>query len=314
MRSVQMTIATTMLAVPASAFALTGSTSASGHSDTNPIQLQVSPRRVQFGDAVSVTGTAPVTDAGRRVVLETTLRRTSAWRQVAATRTGRHGGFRFRAALRHSGLLRVREQAGQPAATAAAAGRSGGPATSALRPVTVAARFRLIRHQFAVLSGSSVHVGGKLLPALRGRQVRLQVHSGAGWRNLAVSRTGRLGGFRLGYVPSSGIARRLRLAFSGDRGNSRSVHPAGAVTVYRQSEASWYNDGGATACGFHAGLGVANRSLPCGTKVGLRYGGHSVTAVVDDRGPYVGGRSWDLNQSTAAALGFSGVGTVWATS
>ena len=87
--------------------------------------------------------------------------------------------------------------------------------------------------------------------------------------------------------------------------------PAGLLTVYSESAASWYYDAGNTACGFHAGLGVANRSLPCGTKVRLHYGGHTVTATVDDRGPYVGGRDWDLNQGTAAALGFGGVGTVW---
>ena len=36
-----------------------------------------------------------------------------------------------------------------------------------------------------------------------------------------------------------------------------------------------------------------------------------MTATVDDRGPFVGGRTWDLNQNTAAALGFGGVGSVW---
>ena len=86
------------------------------------------------------------------------------------------------------------------------------------------------------------------------------------------------------------------------------------MTVYQPSVASWYEDGGSTACGFHAGLGVANRTLPCGTKVRFRHAGRSVTATVDDRGPYVGGRDWDLNQNTAAALGFDGVGTVWSTS
>ena len=45
----------------------------------------------------------------------------------------------------------------------------------------------------------------------------------------------------------------------------------------------------------------------------FRYGGRSVTATVDDRGPFVAGRTWDLNQNVAAALGFGGVGTVWAT-
>jgi rare lipoprotein A (peptidoglycan hydrolase) len=99
--------------------------------------------------------------------------------------------------------------------------------------------------------------------------------------------------------------------FSGDATNAPSTQSAGRFTVYSESVASWYDDAGGTACGFHAGYGVANRTLPCGTKVRFRYGGHAVTAVVDDRGPFVGGRDWDLNQNTAGALGFGGVGTVW---
>jgi rare lipoprotein A (peptidoglycan hydrolase) len=75
--------------------------------------------------------------------------------------------------------------------------------------------------------------------------------------------------------------------------------------------ASWYDDAGNTACGFHATDGVASKSLPCGTKVTFAYHGRTVTAVVDDRGPFVSGRSFDLNQNTAAALGFNGVDTVW---
>jgi rare lipoprotein A (peptidoglycan hydrolase) len=58
-------------------------------------------------------------------------------------------------------------------------------------------------------------------------------------------------------------------------------------------------------------MGVASKALPCGTHVTFVYGGHRVTAVVDDRGPFVDGRDWDLNQNTAAALGFGGVDTVW---
>ena len=81
--------------------------------------------------------------------------------------------------------------------------------------------------------------------------------------------------------------------------------------MFNQSTASWYEDGGTTACGFHSYYGVANLSLPCGTHVRFSYGGRTVTATVDDRGPYVGGREWDLNQNTAAALGFGGVAPVW---
>jgi hypothetical protein len=74
--------------------------------------------------------------------------------------------------------------------------------------------------------------------------------------------------------------------------------------------ASWYYDEGSTACGFHAEYGVANKTLPCGAKVTLSYGGHTVVATVDDRGPFVYGRTFDLDQRTAGALGMWGVATV----
>ena len=40
------------------------------------------------------------------------------------------------------------------------------------------------------------------------------------------------------------------------------------------------------------------------------YGGHTVVATVDDRGPFVPGREYDLNQNTAAALHMWGVASV----
>ena len=58
---------------------------------------------------------------------------------------------------------------------------------------------------------------------------------------------------------------------------------------------------------------MAHRTLPCGTRVTIRYGGRSVVATVDDRGPFVGGRDWDLNGAVAGALGFDGTGAVWTT-
>ena len=115
----------------------------------------------------------------------------------------------------------------------------------------------------------------------------------------------------LRYVTGNAGQAPIRVRFAGDQLNARAAVRAGNMTVYRLAEASWYDDGGQTACGFHAYLGVANRTLPCGTTVSFRYNRRSVTATVDDRGPYVGGRDWDLNQNTAAALGFGGVGTVW---
>jgi hypothetical protein len=171
-----------------------------------------------------------------------------------------------------------------------------------------ASRVWASRGSHDVLAGSRVVIRGRVLPAQRRRWVRLEGHFARGWQTLAKARSGSDGGFKLPFHALSGRQRRLRVSLIGP--GNRAV-PAGQLTVYTESLASWYYDGGNTACGFHAGLGVANRSLPCGTKVRFRYGSRTVTATVDDRGPYVGGRTWDLNQSTAAALGFGGVGAVW---
>ena len=90
--------------------------------------------------------------------------------------------------------------------------------------------------------------------------------------------------------------------------------PAQACTHARRGQfeqvASWYYDYGNTACGFHAEYGVANKTLPCETHVRISYDGRSVEATVDDRGPYVYGRSYDLDQTVSRVLGMSGVATV----
>lgn len=63
-----------------------------------------------------------------------------------------------------------------------------------------------------------------------------------------------------------------------------------------------------TACG-HAYtttiLGVAHRTLPCGTRVTFRNpaNGRTITVPVIDRGPYVAGRQWDLSGATCTYLG-----------
>jgi rare lipoprotein A len=174
-----------------------------------------------------------------------------------------------------------------------------------------ATRLRVRPRRLAVLGGQAVQVRGWLLPGRPGRRVSLQARQGGRWQTLAMARTGAAGRFVLRYVAGAAGQERVRVNFAGDRLDGRSAAAVGQMTVYREAGASWYNDGGNTACGFHAHYGVANRTLPCGTTVSLRYNGRSVTATVDDRGPYVGGRDWDLDQTTASALGFGGVGTVW---
>jgi rare lipoprotein A (peptidoglycan hydrolase) len=90
----------------------------------------------------------------------------------------------------------------------------------------------------------------------------------------------------------------------------RAPKPKPPPPPMQRAVASWYDDRGTTASGWHAAYGVANLTLAFGTRVLFAYHGRRVTATVDDRGPYVAGRMWDLAQSTAGALGFSGVDVV----
>jgi hypothetical protein len=73
---------------------------------------------------------------------------------------------------------------------------------------------------------------------------------------------------------------------------------------WQGATASWYYDAGQTACGFHATYGFASLILPCGARVEMRGpGGRVVEATMQDHGPYVAGRTFDLNPSLKAALG-----------
>ena len=105
----------------------------------------------------------------------------------------------------------------------------------------------------------------------------------------------------------------LLLAGSVSAGTTRPQVSTHRHPGYKRGMASWYRDTGLpTACGFHAKYGVANRTLPCHTHVTFWHDHHKVKAVVDDRGPYVAGRQWDLDEKTAKALNVPGVSEVWA--
>jgi rare lipoprotein A (peptidoglycan hydrolase) len=90
-----------------------------------------------------------------------------------------------------------------------------------------------------------------------------------------------------------------------------------SFTPYRIAGASWY--GGKTMWGRHTAcgqilrpttIGVANKTLPCGTPVKFVWHGHSVIAPVIDRGPYIKGRAWDLTSAAAESLDFEGIGRI----
>ncbi len=165
--------------------------------------------------------------------------------------------------------------------------------------------------------GASAPAGAARSAEIAARIVTLQALGRHGWRRIAAARTGARGHFRLHYRADRIGSELLRVRFAGVPGEDGSGRAVGRLNVYRLAEASWYGGEGSLACGgwlTSATLGVANKTLPCGTLVTLRYDGRTVRVPVIDRGPYVAGREYDLTEATKRALGFEGVGEVWATS
>jgi hypothetical protein len=172
-----------------------------------------------------------------------------------------------------------------------------------------------------VLEGHPATVTGSLRSdpksgGLPDRVVALQSRTGRGWRAVARTRTAANGAFEVRYVPREPGSEAVRLRFAGDGPDLPSQRRLGSLNAYRLVEASWYGGGGGLACGGSltpSTLGVANKTLPCGTWVTLRYAERSLRVPVVDRGPYVPGREFDLTQATKEALGFGDIGELWST-
>lgn len=56
--------------------------------------------------------------------------------------------------------------------------------------------------------------------------------------------------------------------------------------------------------------GIAHPTLPCGVRLFVSFGGEDVLAQVVDRGPYRGGRQFDVTPALARRLGLHGVQVV----
>jgi rare lipoprotein A len=168
----------------------------------------------------------------------------------------------------------------------------------------------IARRRLNVVAGRRALVSGRVAATAAGQLVALERRGGGDWRTIDRERTTRGGGFAFRFRPreaGSGVVR-VRSAAAREQ--------VGRLNVYRRVPASWYGPGlygGRLGCGgtlTPGTLGVANMSLPCGAKVTLRHGARTVRVPVVDRGPYAGGREFDLTAATKERLGFSGTGSV----
>ena len=166
-----------------------------------------------------------------------------------------------------------------------------------------------------VLAGNGLAVRGKVRPSGRHRVKLVFRGPDGGARGVTTKANGT---FAVRWTPERTGSYAVRAYGVHDRRIRSSRSAARRLTSYRLAGASYYGPGifgNGVACGgtlLPHTIGVAHKTLPCGTKVKLRYHGRTVTAPVIDRGPYVPGRDYDLTWAVKQRLGFPGVGTVLA--
>src|SRR5215211_3289885 len=169
----------------------------------------------------------------------------------------------------------------------------------------------------SLLKGRGLAVRGKVRPSGRHRVKLVFRGPDGGARGVTTKANGA---FAVRWLPERTGTYAVRAYGVHDRRTRGSRSAARKLTTYRLAGASYYGPGlygNGVACGgrlMPGTMGVAHKTLPCGTKVKLRYHGRTVTVPVIDRGPYVAGRDYDLTEAVKEKLGFPGVGTVMASS
>jgi hypothetical protein len=214
-------------------------------------------------------------------------------------------------------MLAMSASATLPASASAASdggASAGGEPTSNSTPALItlnAAQSTLLRRTLA-LSGRA-RTG-------RGRPVAVErLDSHGKWVLLARASTRGDGTFATTWKTDRAGHLQLRARLGGtsarDAGSSKTT-PRVKVNVYKPDRATYYGPGffgHRTACGLtlsRSTLGVANRTLPCGTRVALYYRGRTITVPVIDRGPYANHANWDLTSATASRLRMSSTATI----
>jgi rare lipoprotein A len=154
---------------------------------------------------------------------------------------------------------------------------------------------------------------GAVAPSAAGRTITVERFDAAtqAWSAVASTTVAGDGTYVARWRANRVGQHRIRavLASTG-QASAASASPELAITVHRPVEATWYGPGfygRRTACGVKMSrtlMGVAHKTLPCGSKVALLYKGRRITVPVVDRGPYAKGRAFDLTSATAEALGF----------
>lgn len=165
------------------------------------------------------------------------------------------------------------------------------------------------------LVGDVVKISGKL-PSAAGATVRVERQDAdATWEAIGRGRADQSGAFTVGWTADATGRYALRAVPDAPTATAAtSGTPSGTATIYKTTRATWYGMfGRKTACGVRLSrttMGVAHKTLPCGTMVAVYLDGRSVEVPVIDRGPYAKGVALDLTWAAAQAIGMDGTDRV----
>ncbi len=291
--------ATAAALLPLALLATAISISAAAQGQSARVKLSTSQKTVTVGERFGLGGGVPG-KRGMHLRIQFRANGSKGWTLVKRVHTDRKGHYGLRTHAVASGAYRAVPKSGRPSEAAEVRVRS--------HPT-----FHVGAHH--LILGRGIKLNGLVKPGGR-RAVKVLVRGQD--RSVIKDATGKGGAFGARFKPTQpGIYRLQAVSGANERGTG-GRGPVREVTAYRYAGASWYGPGlygNGVACGgtlLPSTMGVANKTLPCGTKVRIRYHGRTVTVPVIDRGPYVAGRDYDLTEATKNALGYEGVDTILA--
>ena len=266
------------------------------------LNVKVAPKEVSLGKRIEVRGVSRsatrAATTSHPVKVQFRNAGSTVWNPVKTVQTDQQGLYSTGLTARRNGAIKVTGPTGLD---------------SGIRKVRVRSTLKIKGIHRYVKVGDSLGIRGVVRP--KGvRKIKIVV-KGAG--ETIRTTTKRHGGFSAKWRPGTSGTFKVRV-FSADNeiaigDDSRRFKVFGL----RPSGASYYGPGlygNGVACGgtlTPSTQGVAHKTLPCGTKVTIRYHGRTATVPVIDRGPYIAGRDYDLTEATRNKLGFGGVGTIW---
>lgn len=302
--------------LPVAAFMIsTNSSNAAEATASKSERFDASKSRVAHGQKVKLSGkfsSPPQTVSGdaagedtlnqrparREVRIEFRPAGSDNWRKAKTTKTSRDGKYAERVRVKKSGRF-----------------RAVAPDGATTRPELVRVKAKLkarVKGAGDTQVGDKVKIKGQVVPRGSQRQVAVKVGN-----DRIKTKTRKNGTFAVKWkAPSTGNYK-VRAKAKGDKLADGDKTKAGKVTVFRPANASWYGPGfygNRTACGqtlTTSTRGVAHKTMPCGTKLTLRYKGNETVVRVIDRGPYHGNREFDLTGATKNDLGFGSTGVVY---